>query len=129
MLIAEVLFAVIQVDKETGYDSLNKIHDSTFHLLLIWSMEKCHNNIYLIKFNKVLRLYFKYATNESLLNSLIKTNFLSDFTDFIKNHILGWNYVNKTRDQFLWFFKDLIKMIHSVKKVKKIKFFVGKFFL
>lgn len=117
MMVIEVLFNVILTDKETGYDSINKIHDSTYHILLIWSMEKCHNNIYLTKIHKILRLYFKYGSHETLLNSLIKTNYFSDLADFFQNHILGWNYTSQIRDQYLWFFKDLIKMINSVKDV------------
>lgn len=119
-----MLFSVILVDKETGYDSINKIHDSSFHILLIWSMEKCHNNIFHVKFYQILKIYFKYASDETMVNSIVKTNFLSDFADFIRNHILGWNYVNVIRDQFLWFFKDLIKMINSVKNVKPPKNFL-----
>ena len=116
-MVAEFLFALILTDKETGYESINKMHDSTFHILMIWSMEKCHNNIYLVKLREMLEVYFKYASNQTLLNSLIKTNLFSDIAEFFKSHVLGWNYINKIQDQYLWFFKDFINLVKSVKKV------------
>jgi hypothetical protein len=74
-------------------------------------MEKCHNNIYLAKFWEFMKVFLKYANNQTLLNSFIKTNLFSDMAEFIKDHVLGWNYVNKIQDQYLWFFKNVIEGI------------------
>lgn len=125
MLISEVMFNMILVDKETGYEAVNKMHDSTFHILMIQSMEKCHNNIYLAKFSKFMDIFLAYATNQTLLNSFIKTNLFSDMAEFIKNHVQGWNYVNKIRDQYLWFLKDLILKIENLHNRKNCEQFLS----
>jgi hypothetical protein len=108
MLLSDVIFNMVIVDKETGYEAVNKIHDSTFHILMIQSMEKCHNNLYLAKFNRFLDIFFTQATNQTLLNSFIKTNLFTDIADFMKNHVQGWNYISTIKDTYIWFFKDLI---------------------
>lgn len=124
MLVSEVLFNMILVDRETGYEAVNKVHDSTFHILVIQSMEKCHNNIYLSKFSNFIDVFLKYSTNQTLLNSFIKTNLFSDLSEFIKDHVLGWNYINKIQEQYLWFFKNLINNIIDVQNRKNCEQFL-----
>ena len=63
------------------------------------------------KFWEFMKVFLKYANNQTLLNSFIKTNLFSDMAEFIKDHVLGWNYVNKIQDQYLWFFKNVIEGI------------------
>lgn len=123
MLLSDVIFNMVIVDKETGYEAVNKIHDSTFHILMIQSMEKCHNNLYLAKFNQFLKIFFTQATNQTLLNSFVKTNLFTDITDFMKNHVQGWNYVSTIKDSYIWFFKDLIIDIEGVKNRKNCEQF------
>jgi hypothetical protein len=35
MLVSEVMFNMILVDEVTGYEAVNKMHDSTFHILMV----------------------------------------------------------------------------------------------
>lgn len=109
--LTEALFNTILADKETGYESVNKLHDSTFSILMIWALERCHNNIYLAQLSHVIKIFFKYANETTLLNSIIKTNVMSDLANFFSDHVFGWGEIAKISDVYLFFFKDLIKAI------------------
>ena len=48
--LTDTLFSLAKADSGTNYDILTKIYDSTYYLLFLFAMEKCHNNIFLAKF-------------------------------------------------------------------------------
>lgn len=74
LLLAETLFNIVEVDVDRNYESLTKIYDSTYHMLFIFAMEKCHNNLYLVKFLAFLKLFFKHAPEITILNIIFKLN-------------------------------------------------------
>ena len=50
IMLCELLFSIVEADSDSNYESLGKIHDSTYHLLFVFAIERCHNTIYLTKF-------------------------------------------------------------------------------
>lgn len=111
LLLVETLFNLVESDKDTQYQSLNLIHDSTYHLLFIFSMEKCHNNLYLSKFLRFLEILFNYGNDMTLLNAVIKINLLSDLSRFFIEFVHNEIQVNKYKDCFMFFFKELYLQI------------------
>lgn len=120
-MLAELLFAMVQAD--TSNESLNMIHDSTFHILVIWSMEKFHNNIYLVKFGHFFEHFTKNVSNNTLLNAIIKTGLLTDMANYFLYHIYGLSEQAKFKTLFVPFFNDMVRAIASVKNRKDCQFF------
>jgi hypothetical protein len=86
----------------------SNIHDSTYHLLFIFAMEKCHNNIYLAKFLEFLTLLFEYGSEMTLLNAIIKVNVLSDLSRFFRDFVHRENRPKPPKQIFMFFFKGLV---------------------
>lgn len=104
-------------DHETGYDSLSKIHDSTYHLLFIFAMEKCHNNIYLNKFLNFCKILFKYGTEHTILNAVIKVNLMSDLSQFFLEYVHKQGKVKSHKELFMWFYNELHDLLEEATKV------------
>ena len=63
VLVAEVLFAVLEADSKFSAEGINFIHDSTFHILVIWALDKHHNSIYIAKFLQFIALFCRKANS------------------------------------------------------------------
>lgn len=89
ILVAEVLMSVVEMDVNcfTG-EGCNCIHDSTFHILMIWTMEKSHNNVFLVKMLTFLATFLRKSSNITLMNAFIKTNMLADLSNFATTKLL-----------------------------------------
>jgi len=116
-LLVSNLFATVLLDKETGYESINRLHDSTFSILMDWSMDRCHNNIFLAEFLSFLKIYFRYSTPATLLNSIIKTNIMSDIEMFFSEFALGWGDISRIMDSYMFFFEGFFDLLASAKSV------------
>lgn len=66
IILADSLFSLAKADRNSGYEVLTKIYDSTYYLLFLFAMEKCHNNIFLSKFLEFLEIFFGHATDNTL---------------------------------------------------------------
>lgn len=113
MLLAELLFEIVAMDLYSHHESLNCIHDSSFHILLIWAMQKCHNNIYLVKYTSFFTLFCSKASNLTLTNALIKTNAISDLAQFFVENIFKAGETSKYKDLFLSFFQSILSSIQK----------------
>ena len=116
LLAAEVLFEICEVDLFSQGESFNFIHDSTFHILAIWAMRKCHNNIYLVKYTNFFINFCKRATDTTLINAFLKTNLISDLANFFMDNIYGISEASKHKDNFLCFFFEIITSIQLAKQ-------------
>lgn len=117
ILITETLFTVVAADYETGYECLNKIHDSTYHQLFIFAMEKCHNNIYLSKFLKFCTILFRYGSELTILNAVVKINLLSDFSNFFQEFVHKEGKTKPHKELFMWFFRELYSLMQEATEV------------
>lgn len=75
-------------------------------------MEKCHNNVYLVKFHQFVKILFKYGTEITILNAVIKVNLVSDLLRFLMEFVNNV-MVRSQSDLYLWFFKDLVECIEQ----------------
>ena len=82
IVLCSTLFYFVRTDNETHWSILNNIHDSTYHILFVFAMERCHNNIYLSKFLEFLKFLFEWGSEHTLLNAVIKVNLLADLSKF-----------------------------------------------
>ena len=71
-----------------------------------------------------MKVFFKYATVNTLLNSIIKTNLLSDLTNFFSEHALGWNDISKISDYYMFFFKSFFNHMKGVENRKNCQRFM-----
>lgn len=114
LLVAEVLFAVIEADSNYSTEAVNCIHDSTFHILISWALEKRHNSIFLSKYTKFFKIFCKRANNVSLINSFIKTNLVSDLGGFALHKLFAGNESLEVRMDCLYFFKELVESMVGI---------------
>lgn len=112
--LVDCLFSIVACDSESGHECLTKIHDSTYHLLFVFAMEKCHNNIYLAKYLEFVKILFKYGTELTILNAVIKVNLMSDLARFFKEFV----QIPKKppTELFVWFFKELAVILEEACK-------------
>lgn len=117
ILICTTLFNFIGTDHESGFNLLNHIHDSTYHVLFMFAMEKCHNNIFLAKFLSFQRLLFRNANDLTLLNAVIKINLLSDLSNFFLHFVHSDILPRPPKELFMFFFKELAQLIEEAADV------------
>jgi hypothetical protein len=111
IMLCELLFSIIESDVDASYESLGKIHDSTYHLLFVFAMERCHNTIYLAKFLKFLKILFQHGTEFVILNAIIKPNVIADLARFFLDYVNSGKIKIKQSETYLFFFKDLQLLI------------------
>ena len=116
IILCTTLFYFVRTDDETMWSILTNIHDSTYHLLFVFAMEKCHNNIYLAKFLDFLRIFFEYATESTILNAIIKVNQLSDLSKFLMNYVHREDIPKPYNLNFMFFFRELAELIEKASK-------------
>jgi hypothetical protein len=107
VMLCELLFSIIESDADANYESLGKIHDSTYHLLFVFAMERCHNTIYLSKFLKFLKILFQHGTEFVILNAIIKVNVIADLARFFLDYVNSDKIKIKQSETYIFFFKDL----------------------
>ena len=90
-------------------EGCNCIHDSTFHILWIWAMDKSHNNIYLVKFLSFLATFLRKSSNITLMNAFIKTNLLADLCVFVKSRLITID--TRIKENCLFFFNQFMTML------------------
>lgn len=115
LLTAEVLFAVLEADSQFSAEGINCVHDSTFHILMVWTMEKIHNNIYLVKYLEFFKVFCQKANNLTLLNAFLKTNALSDLSDFVL-HKMDNKDDHAQRTEVSFFLQELMQAIDGISK-------------
>lgn len=118
IILVEVFFSLVLIDNESHYPILEFVHDSTFHILIIWSLMKYHNNVFLVKFSHFLKIFFGYASNQVLVNAVLKTNILTDITKFFEQKVYGNGQASIAKEEYLWFYRDLVQYIREVSNVK-----------
>lgn len=123
LLVAEVLFAVVEADSQFSAEGINCIHDSTFHILVIWALDKHHNSIYIAKFSRFFRLFCQKASSLTLVNSIIKTNLLSDLGGFALHKLFGGAECEPFRVNCTYFFRDLVEAIFSIENREECSLF------
>lgn len=117
LLNAEILFEIAKLDLQSPQAAaLDIIHDSTFHILLIWAVQKFHNNIYLVKFTEFFTQFCRRASNLSLVNAIIKTNLVADLASFFMETIYSGSNVSRNKDMFICFFTDIVKALKEAKE-------------
>lgn len=114
LMLAEMLFEICKIDLFSLGEALNLIHDSTFHTLAVWALQRCHNNIYLVKYTDFFKVFCQRANVTTLINSFLKTNMISDFARFFMDNIYGASNTHEQRDTFLPFFLDILTAIKDI---------------
>lgn len=76
-------------------------------------MQKCHNNIYLVKYTAFFTLFCAKASNLSLSNALLKTNAIADLAQFFVENIFKAGDTSKYKDLFLSFFQAILSAIQK----------------
>lgn len=117
ILAAEVLFETVKVDLFSQGEALNMINDSTFHILSIWAFQRCHNNIYLVKYTEFFKTYCQRASPTSIINGFLKTNMIADFANFFMDNIFGASNSHEQKDTFQLFMLDLLNALKDIEKV------------
>jgi hypothetical protein len=117
LLAAEVLFETVKIDLFSQGEALNMINDSTFHILAIWSLQKCHNNIYLVKYTDFFKLFCKRASPTSIINAFLKTNVVSDFANFFMDNIFRASTAYEQRDTFQLFLLEILTALKDIDTV------------
>lgn len=120
LLAFEVLFETVKIDMFSQGEALNMISDSTFHILAIWSLERCHNNIFLVKYTEFFKLYCQRASSTSIINAFLKTNVASDFANFFMDNIFRASTAYEQRDTFQLFLLDILMALKDIEKVHVI---------
>jgi len=121
LLNAEILFEITKIDSQSPQAaSLDLVHDSTFHILLIWSIQKFHNNIYLVKFTEFFTQFCRKANNLSLVNAIIKTNLVADLANFFMEGIYSGSNVSRNKEMFICFFTDIVKAMKEAKETVRL---------
>ena len=115
LITAMILFETVKVDLYSQGESLNLIHDSTFHILSVWSMQKNHNSIYMVNYIQFLQSYCRKASNTSLINAFLKTNLLADISSFFMDNIYGTRYTMGEKSNISCYFTDIVAAIQSIK--------------
>ncbi len=123
VLVAEVLFAVLEADSKFSAEGINFIHDSTFHILVIWALDKHHNSIYIAKFLQFIALFCRKANSLTLVNSIIKTNLLSDLGGFALHKLFGGVECEPYRVNCMYYFRDLVEAIFSIENREECALF------
>ena len=121
IMLCELLFSIVVADADSYYMSLLSIHDSTYHLMFIYAMEKCHNNVYLNKFLRFLEIFFTYGSEFCIQNAIFKTNLLHDLANFFSNFVHDQKSrlnLNKKLycDFFMYFFIELANLMEQCTK-------------
>lgn len=124
MLTAEILFEICSLAMGANGDAFNLIHDSTFHILAVWALKKCHNNIYLVKYSKFMSQFCQRASSVSLINAFLKTNLISDFANFFMDNILGISAQKHFKDDFTYFFFKILSSIKEIENRQECRGFV-----
>lgn len=110
IMLVTTLFYFVRTDNETMWSITNSIQDTTYHLLFVFAMEKCHNNIYLSKFQEFLTIVFGYASEITILNMIFRLNLLSDLSKFCMEYVHRES--NKPdKSQFIFFYRELAVQI------------------
>jgi hypothetical protein len=118
---AEVLFEIAKLDLHSPQSlTFDTVHDSTFHILLIWAIQKFHNNIYLVKFTEFFVQFCKRASNLSLVNAIIKTNLIADLASFFMESIYSGSTASRNKAMFICFFTDIVKALKEAKDTVKL---------
>lgn len=118
LLSAELLFLLCKLDMFSQGESLNMIYDSTFHILFVWALEKCHNNIYLVKYTEFFKLFCSKANPTSIINALLKTNIVSDLAKFFMDNIFGASMTFQHKDTFQPFILDILSCLKKLENVR-----------
>lgn len=113
LLTAEVLFAVIEADSQYTAEGINCVHDSTFHILLVWALEKSHSSIYIVKYLEFFRIFCRKANNLTLLNAILKTNYISDVSNFVL-HRMSDQEGEATRKEVGFFIEEIVRCLNNI---------------
>jgi hypothetical protein len=114
MLVVDVFFSVIEADNLFASEGVNCVHDSTFHILLIWAIQKLQNTIYLNRYLAFMKIFCKRASNLTLINSFLKTNLLADLSTFALHNLFGGQECEPVRMDTGWFFRELTQEIRNI---------------
>lgn len=88
------------MDTDKKYECLSKIYDSTYHLLFLYSMERCHNSIYLTRFLNFCRIFFTYGQEITILNVIFRINILADLVRFYADYVYKDSRKKRGREVF-----------------------------
>ena len=114
LLVAELLFGVVEAERRFAGESSNFIHDSTFHILFMWCLEKSHNSLYLNKYLNFFTTFCSKANNVALINGFLKTNIIADLSNFIQKKIIEDKDSAHLKEDFWYVIKTIIKCIKGI---------------